>query len=139
VRSFDPALMPRRSRIGNQISTFFISQFAHRPHRDTQSGYRVYPRRLLSAPLRTRRFDTETELVLWAAKLGVPLREVPIRTIYAGRNAQEPHDATAQLAGAAKGPGHKSHFRNLEDTLRVLRLVIGSPWWRTEAAGSPYP
>jgi hypothetical protein len=30
---------------------------------------------------------------------------------------------------------HKSHFRNWEDTLRVIRLVIGSPWWR--AAGSP--
>jgi glycosyltransferase involved in cell wall biosynthesis len=138
VRSFDPALMPRRSRIGNQISTFFISRFAGRPHRDTQSGYRIYPRRLLTAPLRTRRFDTETELVLWAAKLGVPLREVPIRTIYAGRGA--PPDAAPSMPNlhdGAEQPVHKSHFRNLEDTLRVLRLVIGSPWWRTDAADAP--
>lgn len=113
VRSFDRALMPRRSRIGNQISTFFISRFAHRPHRDTQSGFRIYPRTLLQTPLRTRRFDTETELVLWASKLGVPLREVPIQTLYS--------DA------------HVTHFRNWEDTLRVLRLVIGSPLWRTPA------
>lgn len=111
VRSFDPALMPRRSRIGNQISTFFISRFAHRQHSDTQSGFRIYPRRLLDAPLTTRRFDTETELVLWAAKLGVPLREVPIQTIYSGDS-------------------HTTHFRNWEDTLRVLRLVVGSPLWR---------
>lgn len=113
VRSFDPKLMPRRSRIGNNISTFFISKFAGRQHRDTQSGFRIYPRQLLSAPLTTRRFDTETELILWASKLSVPLHEVPIQTIY--------------------GTDHVSHFRNWEDTLRVIRLVIGSPWWQTPA------
>lgn len=153
VRSFDPALMPRRSRIGNQISTFFISRFAGRPHRDTQSGFRVYPRRLFTMPLRTRRFDTETELLLWAAKLGVSLCEVPIQTIYHGHGPgpgpeQEPvaarREATDLLSTAAPAPAlsaepavHTSHFRNWEDTLRVIRLVIGSPWWRTEAAGSP--
>lgn len=147
VRSFDPALMPRRSRIGNQISTFFISRFAGRLHRDTQSGFRIYPRRLLTAPLRTRRFDTETELLLWAAKLGVPLCEVPIQTIYHGHApaagagaspAPAPAPAPASTAAASPaGAVHKSHFRNWEDTLRVIRLVIGSPWWRTEAAGSP--
>ena len=145
VRSFDPALMPRRSRIGNRISTFFISRFAGRPHRDTQSGFRIYPRRLLTAPLRTRRFDTETELLLWAAKLGVPLCEVPIQTIYHGHGGAAGSaagtGATAAPAASETAPAagavHKSHFRNWEDTLRVLRLVIGSPWWRTEAAGSP--
>lgn len=156
VRSFDPALMPRRSRIGNQISTFFISRFAHRPHRDTQSGFRIYPRRLFTMPLRTRRFDTETELLLWAAKLGIPLCEVPIQTIYHGHGpghsaAHAP--AAPEAPAAVSAPGtpaaapipaaqppdgavHKSHFRNWEDTLRVIRLVIGSPWWRTEAARS---
>ena len=122
VRSFDPRLMPRRSRIGNQISTFFISRFAHRRHSDTQSGFRLYPRRLLSAPLTTRRFDTETELLLWAAKLGVPLREVPIQTIY---------------PSSSSGERHTTHFRNWEDTLRVLRLVIGSPLWRAPRADLP--
>jgi hypothetical protein len=148
VRSFDPLLMPRRSRIGNRISTFFISHFARRTHSDTQSGFRIYPHRLLTAPLRTRRFDTETELVLWAAKLGVPLREVPIQTIYHGHGHghgqalgpdQDPGPGHPPGPNQDQSPGaeHKSHFRNWEDTLRVLRLVIGSPWWRTEAAGSP--
>ena len=149
VRSFDPALMPRRSRVGNQISTFFISRFARRPHRDTQSGFRIYPRRLFTVPLRTRRFDTETELLLWAAKLGIPLCEVPIQTIYHGHGpgpdrahaiSQAAADAAsggpAEAAPPTDGAVHKSHFRNWEDTLRVIRLVIGSPWWRTEAARS---
>lgn len=119
VRSFDPAVMPKRSRIGNRISTYWISLFAKRAHQDSQSGFRVYPRRLFALPLRTRRFDTETELLLWAAKLGVPLIEVPIATIYPGE--------------------HSSHFRNWEDTLRVLRLVIGSPLWRVDREAGAMP
>ena len=119
VRSFDPKVMPRRSRIGNRISTFWISLFAKREHHDTQSGFRIYPARLFALPLRTRRFDTETEILLWAAKLNVPLIEVPIATIYHG--------------------GHRSHFRNWEDTLRVLRLVICSPLWRVDPEAGTMP
>lgn len=142
VRSFDPALMPRRSRIGNHISTFFISLFAGRRHSDTQTGFRVYPRRLFRLPLRTRRFDTETELLLCASKLGVPLCEVPIQTIYAVPTpaaAATAPSASSDLASASATPGAetsdspksppRTHFRNWEDTLRVLGLVISSPWW----------
>lgn len=119
VRDFDPTVMPRRSRVGNRISTFWISLFAGRRHRDTQSGFRIYPHRLFSLPLTTRRFDTETEILLWAAKLNVPLVEIPIATIYKD--------------------GHRSHFRNWEDTLRVLRLVIGSPLWRVDQEAGAVP
>jgi glycosyltransferase involved in cell wall biosynthesis len=116
TRSFAPADMPRRSRIGNTISTWWISKFAGRPHADTQSGFRVYPRALFAAaPLRSTRFETETELLLHAAKMKLPLVEVPIRTLY--------------------GPDHVTHFHGFRDTLRVIRLVIGSPWWKkVEAA-----
>ena len=111
VRHFDDG-MPRRSQIGNRISTFWISLFAHRPHQDTQSGFRVYPASLFTdARFRSSRFDTETELLLRAAKLRVPLVEVPIRTIY-----------------PAEGAG--THFRDFADTLRIIKLVIGSPGWR---------
>lgn len=130
VRRFDDGAMPRRSQIGNRISTWWISRFAGRPHADTQSGFRVYPRALYRARegvgdgtsgaiarFQTSRFDTETELVLRAAKLGFPLVEVPVRTIY------------------FTGPGarHATHFRNFRDTLRIIRLVIGSPLWRLES------
>lgn len=146
VRSFDPALMPRRSRIGNRISTFFISRFARRHHSDTQTGFRIYPRRLFTLPLRTSRFDTETELLLWASKLHVPLIEVPIQTIYqVPRQPQAQADAGTSAGDTSHGVGETqkptTHFRNWEDTLRVLRLVVGSPWWRvahaTQAAPGP--
>jgi len=116
VRSFAPEDMPRRSRIGNTVSTWWISRFAGQDHRDTQSGFRVYPRALFAAVrLTSRRFDTETELLLRAAQMKLPLVEVPIATIY-----------TADRV---------THFHGFRDTLRVILLVIGSPFWRrVEAA-----
>jgi glycosyltransferase involved in cell wall biosynthesis len=138
VRSFDPQLMPRRSRIGNQISTFFISRFAGHRYRDTQTGFRVYPASLLGLPLRSRRFDTETELLLLASKLGLPLCEVPVQTIY---RVVDPAVA-APLSQPGSQPPPVTHFRNWEDTLRVIRLVIGSPWWpvaRLAAAAASSP
>jgi glycosyltransferase involved in cell wall biosynthesis len=122
VRSFTADAMPRWSRIGNRISTYWISRYAGRRHRDTQSGFRVYPRVLYaSAPLRSRRFETESELVLYAAKLGLPLVEVPIRTIY--NSAKAANGANVSDRGG-------SHFRGFRDTLRIMRLVFFSPWWR---------
>lgn len=110
VRDF--AAMPGRNRFGNSFSTWWISLYARRPHRDTQSGYRIYPRALYTgARLRTQRFDTETELLLHAAKLHIPLVEVPIRTVYT----------------AARQP---THFRPFGDAMRILRLVVSSPWLR---------
>src|SRR5262249_391824 len=79
ARSFAPADMPRRSRVGNRVSTWWISRFAGRTHADTQSGFRVYPRALYAhLRFRSRRFETETELLLHAARMGLPLVEVPI-------------------------------------------------------------
>ncbi len=110
VRSFAPTDMPTRSRIGNRISTFWIARFAGRHYSDTQSGFRVYPRPLLElTSLRTHRFDTEAELLLSAAKLGLALVEVPVRTIY--------------------NTDRVTHFHGFKDTLRVVRLVFFSPIW----------
>ena len=112
------------SQTGNRISTFWISKFAGRPHSDTQSGFRVYPRALFGGlTFRTSRFDTETELLLHAARRHIPLVEVPIRTIY----HPEGHPA-----------GARTHFRDFRDTMRIIRLVLGSLVWR-DGAGSGEP
>jgi glycosyltransferase involved in cell wall biosynthesis len=110
VRSLDRGSMPRRSRIGNQFSTWWICRFAGRAHTDSQSGFRVYPRELFArARLRTRRFETETELLLLAAKLRLPLKEVPVRTIYPA--------------------GQGTNFHAFFDSMRVLKLIVSSPFW----------
>ena len=58
VRSFAPEDMPRRSRVGNRISTWWISRYAGRRYTDTQSGFRVYPRAMFDVPLQARRSST---------------------------------------------------------------------------------
>jgi hypothetical protein len=114
VRSFAPEDMPTRSRIGNRISTWWISRYAGRLHTDTQSGFRVYPRALYARlALRSRRFETETELLLHAARMKLPLVEVPISTIY--------------------GPDRVTHFHGFRDTIRVITLVFFSPLWKRQA------
>ncbi|HXU70882.1 MAG TPA: glycosyltransferase [Polyangia bacterium] len=109
VRSFAPEDMPRRSRIGNRISTWWISRYAGVRYSDSQSGFRIYPRAMFDVTLRTTKFDTEAELLLRAAKMKLPLVEVPIKTIYAA--------------------DHASHFHGFRDTLRVMKLVFFSPLW----------
>ena len=109
VRSFAPEDMPRRSRIGNRISTWWISRYAGVRYSDTQSGFRVYPSAIFDVPLRSTKFDTETELLLRAAKMKLGLVEVPIKTIYAA--------------------DHASHFHGFRDTMRVIKLVFFSPLW----------
>ncbi|MDB4966882.1 MAG: glycosyl transferase family 2 [Myxococcales bacterium] len=109
VRSFRPEDMPRRSRIGNRISTWWISKYAGMRYSDTQSGFRVYPSAMFDVPLKSTKFDTETELLLRAAKMKLPLVEVPIKTIYR--------------------TDHSSHFHGFRDTMRVIKLVFFSPLW----------
>ncbi len=109
VRSFAPEDMPRRSRVGNRISTWWISRYAGVRYADTQSGFRIYPRTMFDVKLRTTKFDTEAELLLVAAKRKLPLVEVPVKTIYAA--------------------DHASHFHGFRDTLRVMKLVFFSPLW----------
>jgi hypothetical protein len=64
---------------------------------------------MFDVPLKSTKFDTETELLLRAAKMKLPLVEVPIRTIY--------------------GPDRVTHFHGFRDTLRVIKLVLSSPLW----------
>jgi len=112
----DLSQMPRRSQIGNGQSNFWVQMFMGRWRADdrlpdTQTGFRIYPASLLRrVRLRSQRFETETELLLWASKLEVEIVPIPIRTIY--------------------DDGHTTHFRNVTDALRVIRLVVSSPLWR---------
>jgi hypothetical protein len=111
-RQLDLQAMPRASFIGNCVSTFWISLFCGRQFPDTQCGFRVYSRRLLdSIPLRGGRFETETEILMRASLMSLPVEWVPIRTIY-------------NLDGANP---HKTNFNNFYDSLRVIGVVLRSP------------
>ena len=103
--------MPALNQLGNRLSTYWIGVFAGQPVPDSQSGFRLYPRAVLVEPPRTTGFEVETELLLRAARLGLPIRSVTISTIY-----QPPATRT-------------SHFRPVSDTLRIIALILRQTRW----------
>ena len=102
--------MPRLRQFGNWQADFWISWAAGYPIRDSQCGYRLYPRALLEG-LRIRgdrrnSFVFESEVLIDAARIGCYARPVSIDTIY-GRSPRA------------------SHYRAAADTMRIILMVAG--------------
>ncbi len=115
-RRLNPRQMPATRLFGNLVSSFWISLFCLRVLPDTQSGYRVYSTRLLrSIPRNGGRFETETEIMVRACCMGMDVRWVPVTTIYE--------------TGLAP---HKTNFITFPDTMRVIDVVVRSPWYPRE-------
>jgi len=118
-RRLRPDPMPIASFIGNATSTFWVSLFTHRFIPDAQCGFRLYSARLLrQVPLTGGKFETETELLIRALRLGLRVQWVPIATIY------------------QRGQ-HRTHFRNFSDSLRVIRTVVSSVRYPKNRARRP--
>ncbi len=102
VRAFD-GKVPLRSRVGNRLSSGLVALATRRWLRDTQTGLRGYPPSLLrwAQTVDGERFSYELRLLLAASRAGIPMREVPISTVYLNNN-------------------ESSHFRPVVDSLRVM-------------------
>jgi len=75
--------MPRIRFLTNLFTSWTISLFAGKRIDDTQSGFRYISSHLLkNIELRTKNFDTESEIILKAAWLGLKIKNIPISTIY---------------------------------------------------------
>jgi len=88
----------------NRFMSWLISQIARQEIPDSQCGYRAARREVLkSMHLSTTRFETESEMLLEASRLGFRISSVPIRSVYA--------DET-------------SHIRPIRDTLRFFNFLF---------------
>ncbi len=106
ARNFSLGVMPFMRIMSNAITSKLISWKVKQPIKDSQSGYRLYSRRLLqSVRLKTNGYETESEILLQACRAGLRLTFVPISTIY---------------------NGEVSHIRGLPDISRFLRLYVKS-------------
>lgn len=94
--------VPFRSRLGNIITRRIFNTLTGLRLTDTQSGLRGLPRRLFPELLGLggTRYEFELEMLLLCRALRVPIREVPIHTIYLDKN-------------------RSSHFRPVADSLRI--------------------
>jgi glycosyltransferase involved in cell wall biosynthesis len=108
----------RRKRIGampparifsNVLTSTALSLLTHCPIRDCQCGYRAYSTRFLrNVPIRFRHFEMETEVILKACAMGLPVRSVSIHTLYF----------------RDFGNNYKSQISHVRDTIRWMRAVV---------------
>ena len=78
--------MPPVRRLANTLGGWVFSAAIGRRVADNQSGYRLIGRRLMTALLDSDEagFEFEVEMIARCIALGLPMTEVPIRTIYGG-------------------------------------------------------
>lgn len=112
--------VPWKSRLGGRTSALFFRLASGKAVADTQTGLRAYgPGRLVwMLGIPGDRFEYELNALLAAADAGVPIREVPIATVYENANAG-------------------THFRPIADSARVMRpllafLGVGLSSWAFE-------
>jgi glycosyltransferase involved in cell wall biosynthesis len=95
----------------NRVANFWIGLASGYTIADSQSGFRVYPTRVLREARvrcdRARSFVFESEILIEAARLGVRALCVPVQVIYGSR-------------------ARASHFRPVLDIARITRMVA----WR---------
>ena len=109
VRDFDEPHVPRRSRLGNKItSSVFRLFYGGRKLRDTQTGLRGIPNALIPwlCEIGGDRFEFEMNMLMECRLRKVPVLETPIQTIYIDENSS-------------------SHFNPVLDSFRVYWLLIG--------------
>ncbi|MFC2075581.1 glycosyltransferase family 2 protein [candidate division KSB1 bacterium] len=76
--------MPWLRRLTNWTTSLFVSLLAGKKIRDSQSGFRlIHVSALGRLKLTTSRYDTESEILIQAGRLGLAIGHLPVPTIYA--------------------------------------------------------
>jgi glycosyltransferase involved in cell wall biosynthesis len=102
-------IMPMHRWLTNNLTSVIVSILSGTTIRDSQSGYRLIPVRVLKeVQLKSSKYEMESEILIKAARKGFPIGEVPIGTIY---------------------QGGKSFINPLVDTGRFIKLMWKSLWW----------
>lgn len=99
--------VPLRSRAGNALMRLILQAVVGQNLSDTQTGLRGIPAHLLTELLRIEAngYEFELEMLIAARRLGIAVREVPVRTIYRDGN-------------------RASHFNPLVDSMKVWFVLL---------------
>lgn len=105
ARNMDQSSVPGKSSFGNKFSNFWFWVETGLRMSDTQSGYRLYPVKLLeNINFITRKFEFEIEVLVTSAWRGIEITEVPVKVFYAEKEKRI------------------SHFRPFKDFTRISIL-----------------
>lgn len=109
-RLWDKAAFPPKRYWANRVANFWISWVAGYSIEDSQSGFRLYPVRLLQEVrpglARHHGFVFESEILIDGAAKGIRSYPIPIAAVYA--------------EGA-----RPSHFRGVTDIVHISRMIGG--------------
>ena len=106
-RDFTAPEVPKRSRFGNNTTSFVLKLLCGLKISDTQTGLRAFPKSLmpLLCEIAGDRFEYETNMLLKFKQENVAIKEEKIQTVYIEEN-------------------RSSHFRTVRDSLRVYGFII---------------
>lgn len=105
VRDMDQESVPGKSSFGNKFSNFWFWVETGIKHKDTQSGYRLYPVKAMEdASFFTRKYEFEIEVIVRSAWSGIDVVEVPVKVFYPEKEKRI------------------SHFRPFQDFSRISVL-----------------
>ena len=108
VRDFSLPDVPKRSRMGNRITSFVFRVFCGMKISDTQTGLRAMPAEHLKVLTEVKgdRYEYETNTLLAMQENRLPFDEVKIETVYIEENKS-------------------SHFHAVKDSWRIYKLLLG--------------
>ena len=82
-RMQNPEGMPKIRVFTNKLMSWLISKITKQKIPDSQCGFRLIKRKVLEKlNIETNKFQIESEIIIKAARLGVPIKFIPIRSIY---------------------------------------------------------
>ncbi len=107
ARDFTAEDIPARSRFGNRM-TSIVFKMAHGCYlRDTQTGLRGIPNKLIPifADLRGERYEYEMNMLIECSRRSIKMVEEPIQTVYIDDNSS-------------------SHFHVIRDSFKIYKVVL---------------
>jgi putative flippase GtrA len=106
VRDFKKSGIPFKSLIGNRITSAVLAGLYGRYIPDTQTGLRAFGPRLMDLMLdiKGERFEYETQVLISCIRSNIPIRTIPIQTIYENEN-------------------RGTHFNAVRDSLKILGII----------------
>ncbi len=106
-RDFSQPNVPRKSRMGNRITTAVFRVLYGQLVKDTQTGLRGFARALLPRFLETKgdRYEYEMNQLIDCTADRIPIRALPIETVYENNN-------------------EGSHFNPVKDSWRIYRVIL---------------
>jgi glycosyltransferase involved in cell wall biosynthesis len=108
VRQIEPGTVAPIKLFGNRFANRWVEIASGVPLPDTQSGFRVYPlAEVAKLGIRSGHFAFETEVLVLAARAGIPIRSVPVKAYYPPIEER------------------RSHYRPFRDTVRIIVVVLG--------------